>query len=99
MFVGEIGGNRDEFLYRLKWWEVRAVIRGYLHRYRHLWEIGRVCAYASAHCMGSKIPPPPPRQWMPFAWEKHRAAGGTQPTEKEIEELRQMIISENEGKV
>jgi hypothetical protein len=96
MFVGEIGGNREAFLYTLKWWEIRSIIRGYLHRYRHMWEMARLCAYTSAHCMGSKTTPPPPDKWLPFHWERKRGSNEAQPTPEEIERLRQLIIEENE---
>lgn len=45
MLVGEIGISPGLFRYRLKWWEVRAIIRGYNRRQRDLWSATRWQTY------------------------------------------------------
>ena len=53
--MGEIGYSRREFLYDLRWWEIRCIIRGYNRRHRDLWSSSRWQTYnlMQAFC-GSK---------------------------------------------
>lgn len=52
MLVGEIGIPRNTFLYHLRWWEIRCIIRGYNRRHRDVWSSARwqtynlMCAFA-----------------------------------------------------
>lgn len=46
ILVGEIGIPRDTFLYDLKWWEVKCIIRGYNRRHRDLWSSARWSTYS-----------------------------------------------------
>jgi len=41
LLVGEIGISRHEFYYELRWWEVKAIVRGYNRRYRNMWSATR----------------------------------------------------------
>ena len=68
--MGEIGISRHEFYYELKWWEVKAIIRGYNNRHHHGWEQARLVAYNARFCMGSKNPIPTVTEWLKFPWEK-----------------------------
>ena len=43
--MGEIGYSRREFLYDLRWWEIRCIIRGYNRRHRDLWSSTRWQTY------------------------------------------------------
>lgn len=43
--VGEIGIPRDEFLHRMRMWEITAVRRGYFRRVNRAWEQTRFLAY------------------------------------------------------
>jgi hypothetical protein len=72
MFVGEIGFPRKEFLYELKWWEVKSIIRGYNARHHHGWEQARLVAYNAHYCMGSKDPVPTVSEWIKFPWEQKK---------------------------
>ena len=68
--MGEIGFSRKEFLNELKFWEVRAIIRGYNARHHTGWEQARLVAYNARFCMGSKDPIPDINQWIRFPWER-----------------------------
>ncbi len=68
--MGEIGFPRLEFLYELRWWEVKSIIRGYNARHHHGWEQARLVAYNARFCMGSKDPLPTVTEWIKFPWEK-----------------------------
>ena len=85
MFVGEIGFPRKEFLYELKWWEIKSIIRGYNARHHHGWEQARLIAYNAHYCMGSKDPVPTVTEWIKFPWEKEH---DTPVSQSDIDELQ-----------
>ena len=49
--MGEIGIPRREFLYDLRFWEVRRIIRGYRRRDRLKHQLLAECAYAAIYAM------------------------------------------------
>lgn len=49
--MGEIGIPRREFLYDLRFWEVRRIIRGYRQRDRLKHQLIAECAYAAMYSM------------------------------------------------
>ena len=49
--MGEIGIPRREFLYDLRFWEVRRIIRGYRKRNRLTHQLLAECVYASTFAM------------------------------------------------
>jgi len=49
--VGEIGIPRREFLYDLRFWEVRRIIRGYRRRDLLKHQLIAECAYAAMYAM------------------------------------------------
>ena len=49
--MGEIGIPRREFLYDLRFWEVRRIIRGYRQRDRLKHQLLAECAYAAIYAM------------------------------------------------
>jgi len=49
--VGEIGIPRREFLYDLRFWEVRRIVRGYRRRDRLKHQLMAECAYAAIYAM------------------------------------------------
>jgi len=51
MLVGEIGIPRREFLYDLRFWEVRRIIRGYRQRDRLKHQLMAECVYAATYAM------------------------------------------------
>jgi hypothetical protein len=51
LVVGEIGISRREFLYDLRFWEVRRIVRGYRRRDRLKHQLMAECVYASIHAM------------------------------------------------
>lgn len=73
--MGEIGINRHVFYKELKWWEVKAIIRGYNARQHPGWEQTRWIAYHVRYCMG--LPKgevaPTLTEWIKFPWEKKEA--------------------------
>ena len=51
MLVGEIGIPRREFLYDIRFWEVRRIIRGYRQRDRLKHQLIAECVYAATYAM------------------------------------------------
>ena len=49
--MGEIGIPRREFLYDLRFWEVRRIVRGYRKRDRLKHQLMAECAYAAIYTM------------------------------------------------
>jgi len=49
--VGEIGIPRREFLYDLRFWEVRRIVRGYRQRDRLKHQLIAECVYAATYAM------------------------------------------------
>lgn len=49
--MGEIGIPRREFLYEIRFWEVRRIIRGYRRRDRLKHQLLAECVYAAIHVM------------------------------------------------
>lgn len=49
--MGEIGIPRHDFLYDLRFWEVRRIIRGYRKRNRLTHQLLAECVYATVHVM------------------------------------------------
>lgn len=97
MLVGEIGYNRKEFLYELKFWEIRAIIRGYRNREHTAWEASRLNAFFIMSSMSDLRKGGIFRDTdlIKFPWENERAEPGNQPTKKEVEELRELMRREN----
>ena len=90
--MGEIGIDHHTFYYELKWWEVKAIIRGYNARHHHSWEQARLVAYNAHFCMGSKNPIPIITKWLPFPWEKEETKSLTK---EEQDDLLADIAAEN----
>ena len=49
--MGEIGIPRREFLYDIRFWEVRRIVRGYRNRDRLKHQLMAECAYAAMFAM------------------------------------------------
>ena len=74
--MGEIGIDSNTFYHKLRWWEILAIMRGYLRRYHPQWEMTRLVAYQVRYCMGLPDGQVAPKleSWLQFAWEKKTPA-------------------------
>lgn len=99
MFVGEIRVPRREYLYEYRFIDMLLISRGYVRRYHPGWEQARLIAYHVRYCMGlsNGETAKPLDEWLTFPWEKigDTVSPADLPTEREIEELRQLMIAEN----
>jgi len=96
--VGEIGYNRNEFLLQLRWWEILSIVDGYHARQHGLWESARLNAFLvmSATADLRKAGVTSDRALVRFPWEDDDVEPGDQPSDEDVERLREMIREENE---
>ena len=95
MFVGEIGIPRREFLYDLKFWEVRRIIRGYRKRGRIFMQLLAENVYASTFAMrsaeGKKV-----QDMFPSIFDDDDDEVEPPMTDDEKQELLDLMAAENE---
>ena len=97
--MGEIGIERDRFLYGLRHWEIQAIIRGYRRRQRPSWEQARLNAFYIMSAMSdlSKAGIRSDRDLITFPWEKEEVTKrDSLPSDEEVEEMRQLMKQLNE---
>ena len=75
MLVGEIGITPADFK-RLRWWEIRSIIRGYNRRHHDLWSSTRWQTYniMASFVGGDKLSEKginSPKDLLKFPWENH----------------------------
>jgi len=94
--VGEIGIPRREFLYDLRFWEVRRIIRGYRQRDRLKHQLMAECAYAAMFAMRDPKGKTP-RDIFPsiFPTDDDDSTDSAPIDDKEVARLRQMMREEN----
>ena len=97
--MGEIGISRREFLFDLRFWEVRRIIRGYRRRQRPSWEQARLNAFYIMSAMAdlSKAGIRSDRDLITFPWEEEEVTKhDSLPSDEEVEEMRQLMKQLNE---
>ena len=94
--MGEIGIPRREFLYDLRFWEVRRIIRGYRQRDRLTHQLLAECAFAAMFAMRDPKGKTP-RDIFPslFPTDDDDATDSAPIDDKEVARLRQMMREEN----
>ena len=96
--MGEIGYNRHEFLYDLKFWEIRCIIKGYRNRAHTQWESVRLGAFFIMSAMTDlrKAGIHRDTDLIKFPWERAGIDLGDQPTIDQVNQLRELMRRENE---
>ena len=94
--MGEIGIPRREFLYDLRFWEVRRIVRGYRNRNRLTNQLLAESVYATIHVMRDPKGKTP-RDIFPslFPTDDVDATDSAPIDDKEVARLRQMMREEN----
>ena len=92
MLVGEIGIPRNDFLYKLRFWEINAIIKGYRRRHREHWEMMRYLGLTFCNLMGAKLNSV--QDYLPLPWDDKLA--GKELTEEEVDQLLELMRKENE---
>lgn len=100
--MGEIGITPDIFR-RLKWWEVRSIIRGYNRRYRNMWSATRWQTYnlMQAFCGGKALNEAgihKPTDLIKFPWDSAPVAPITEDEALELQAEIDAINAANAGK-
>lgn len=92
--MGEIGIPRREFLYDLKFWEVRRIIRGYRRRGKIFMQLLAENIYASTFAIrsaeGKKV-----QDMFPSIFDDDDEEVEPQITKEEKQELLDLIAAEN----
>lgn len=92
--MGEIGRDRKEYLYDMMYWEILLIQRGYRRRNVLQYQLQRLQAYGSFHCMsGSKKEP---HDWLPMYFDKYREHTEL-PGENEVNDMLAEMEAINEA--
>lgn len=94
MLVGEIGIERNTFLYQLREWEIIAIIKGYRRRNREQWEMHRHVGMTICCALGAKLNSA--NEYLPLPWDNDNASTISEEEARELVELMQRE-SENES--
>lgn len=100
--MGEIGIERDTFLYELRLWELRSIVRGYRMRQRPVWESSRRMAFLIISAMPyvdiKKAGIFKETDLFRLPWERRfeHSDGGSMPTKEELDALRRELEEEQE---
>ena len=93
--MGEIGISRREFLYDIRFWEARRIIRGYRKRGKIFMQLLAENVYASTYAFrGSEGNTP--QKMFPMLFEDDDYEMEPAITQEEQDELQALITSENE---
>ena len=93
--MAEIGIPRREFLYDIRFWEVRRIVRGYRNRDRLKHQLMAECAFAAMFAMRDPKGKTP-RDIFPSLFQDDDATDSAPIDDKEVARLRQMMREENE---
>ena len=96
--VGEMGVSRDDFLLRMKNWEIHAHIQGYLRRSREMWAVARWHAWWAIHngmVDWGKQGIRSQKDMITFPWEEEDAP---EISDEEIEELQSLMADMKKGR-
>lgn len=101
--MGEIGINRKEYLYSLKYSDLICIERGYHRRTREAWSMNRWQTYhfMLATCGGKALKEAgihDPIDLHRFLWEKKKDSGdnSSMPTKEEVEEMQALMRKIND---
>jgi len=88
MLVGTVG--HETLTERMRWWQIRAALRGKQRDARVYWETSRLHAFVVAKLLGSEAEKA--QDLFSLPWEK---SAQDIPSDDEIEELKRMMADEN----
>lgn len=92
--MGEIGRDRHEYLYEMSYCDILLIQRGYRRRNILQYQLQRLQAYGSFHCMAKDAKPP--QDWLPL-YIDHYIMEDMEPaiTQEEQDELQALMEAEN----
>ena len=93
--MGEIGRDRREFLYDMTYCEIALIVRGYRRRNILQYQLQRLQAYGSFHCMGAKNPKSPD-EWLPLYIDRYKdTSKDVEVSQDTIEQLQAEMAAMN----
>lgn len=95
--MGEIGIDRNLFLYDLQYWEIILITSGYFRRYHPAWEQARMIAHQVHYAMGypKGESPKTPEEWVPFPWDPKESAADDDYDDDEVKRQRELLQQYN----
>lgn len=95
--MGEIGIDRNLFLYDLQYWEIILITSGYYRRYHPAWEQARMIAHQVHYAMGCPKgqTPKTPEEWVPFPWDPKESAADDDYDDDEVKRQRELLQQYN----
>ena len=95
--MGEIGLPRREFLYDIRFWEARRIIRGYRRRNALQYQLQRIQAWASMFCMGNPKNVQPDELFPLYCdhFDEYNQPAAPPITKSEEEDMLALIDNEN----
>ena len=99
MLVGEIGIRRHEFLYEIRFWEARRIIRGYNRRHVLHYQLQRIQAYYACFAMRENKGHLTPMQFLPMyfdSFDDDEDGGYEDVTEADVKRMREEMRRINE---
>lgn len=93
--MGEIGRDRREYLYEMSYCDIILIQRGYRRRNILQYQLQRLQAYGSFHCMnGAKKEP---QEWLPLYIDRYIQEPEYIMSEEEVKDLQAEILARNKA--
>lgn len=93
--MGEIGRDRREFLFSMTYCEILLIVRGYRRRNILSYQLQRLMAYGSFHCMSGDQQHLGPDGWLPLYFDKYKGMDAPPISEKEVQEQLALLDAIN----
>lgn len=96
--VGEIGRSHQEFMYDLRLWQLRMIVKGYYRRNRDMWSAVRWQTYNLMSVSMADLKKAgiyKPTDLIQFPWDNTDEETGDMPSDAEVQRLRQLMMEEN----
>ena len=95
LFVGEIGISRREFLYDIKFWEARRILRGYRKRHHFLYQLIAEDVFASTYAFRGSEGNTPQKMFPMLFEDDDDYEMEPAITQEEQDELQELMAAEN----
>lgn len=96
--VGEIGRSHQEFMYDLRLWQLRMIVKGYYRRNRDMWSAVRWQTYNLMSVSMADLKKAgiyKPTDLIQFPWDNTDEETCDMPSDAEVQRLRQLMMEEN----
>ncbi|MBQ2002718.1 MAG: hypothetical protein II240_05425 [Bacteroidaceae bacterium] len=85
--MGEIGRDRNEYLYEMSYCDIILIIRGYRRRNILSLQLQRLTAYAAFHVISGDKDHKGPGGWLPLYLDKYLDSSGPPLSEQQQQEM------------